>query len=88
MKAVASRASPDARRGASMASARPRGRRPRSRQRRREESRTAASIGDVAQVARKVLLVCAGNRRKEENLVKQTIGFNWGAAGVSTSVRP
>ena len=35
-----------------------------------------------------VTLVCAGNRRKEENLVKQTIGFNWGAAGVSTSVRP
>jgi len=35
-----------------------------------------------------ITLVCAGNRRKEENLVKQTIGFNWGAAGVSTSVRP
>lgn len=33
-----------------------------------------------------VTLVCAGNRRKEENMVKQTIGFNWGAAGVSTSV--
>ncbi|KAF6165193.1 hypothetical protein GIB67_007178 [Kingdonia uniflora] len=31
-------------------------------------------------------LVCAGNRRKEQNMVKQTIGFNWGAAGVSTSV--
>jgi len=31
-------------------------------------------------------LVCAGNRRKEQNLTKQTIGFNWGAAGVSTSV--
>uniref|UniRef100_A0A2P2JNM5 Nitrate reductase n=1 Tax=Rhizophora mucronata TaxID=61149 RepID=A0A2P2JNM5_RHIMU len=33
-----------------------------------------------------VTLVCAGNRRKEQNTVKQTIGFNWGAAGVSTSV--
>jgi nitrate reductase (NAD(P)H) len=33
-----------------------------------------------------VTLVCAGNRRKEENLVKQGIGFNWGAAGVSTSM--
>eukprot|EP00252_Welwitschia_mirabilis_P006426 TRINITY_DN1730_c0_g1_i3.p1 TRINITY_DN1730_c0_g1~~TRINITY_DN1730_c0_g1_i3.p1 ORF type:complete len:889 (-),score=-56.13 TRINITY_DN1730_c0_g1_i3:448-3114(-) len=33
-----------------------------------------------------VTLVCAGNRRKEQNLVKQTIGFNWGAGGVSTSV--
>ncbi|GMP47109.1 hypothetical protein CsSME_00015021 [Camellia sinensis var. sinensis] len=33
-----------------------------------------------------VSLVCAGNRRKEQNMVKKTIGFNWGAAGVSTSV--
>ncbi|KAF7082080.1 hypothetical protein CFC21_085961 [Triticum aestivum] len=31
-------------------------------------------------------LVCAGNRRKEQNMVQQTVGFNWGAAGVSTSV--
>ncbi|KAJ8423440.1 hypothetical protein Cgig2_015584 [Carnegiea gigantea] len=33
-----------------------------------------------------VSLVCAGNRRKEQNMVKQTIGFNWGSAAVSTSV--
>lgn len=33
-----------------------------------------------------VTLVCAGNRRKEQNMVKQTIGFNWGSAAVSTSV--
>ena len=33
-----------------------------------------------------VTLVCAGNRRKEQNMIKQTIGFNWGASGVSTSV--
>lgn len=32
-----------------------------------------------------VTLVCAGNRRKEENMVKKTIGFSWGPAGVSTS---
>eukprot|EP01038_Epipyxis_sp_PR26KG_P005180 gene5180-7207_t len=31
-------------------------------------------------------LVCCGNRRKEQNMIKQTIGFNWGAAGVSTGV--
>ncbi|XP_022990801.1 nitrate reductase [NADH]-like [Cucurbita maxima] len=31
-------------------------------------------------------IVCAGNRRKEQNTVKQTIGFNWGAAVVATSV--
>lgn len=33
-----------------------------------------------------VLLVCAGNRRKEQNMRKQTIGFNWGAAGLSNSM--
>lgn len=33
-----------------------------------------------------VTLVCAGNRRKEQNMVKQAKGFNWGAAGVSTTV--
>jgi len=33
-----------------------------------------------------VTLVCAGNRRKEENMTKQTIGFNWGAAGTSTNM--
>jgi nitrate reductase (NAD(P)H) len=32
-----------------------------------------------------VTLVCAGNRRKEENMVKKSIGFNWGPCGVSTS---
>ncbi|KAK7410572.1 hypothetical protein VNO78_01450 [Psophocarpus tetragonolobus] len=31
-------------------------------------------------------LVCAGNRRKEQNHVKQIIGFNWGAAAISTSL--
>jgi nitrate reductase (NAD(P)H) len=33
-----------------------------------------------------VTLVCAGNRRKEQNMIRQTIGFNWGPSGVSTSV--
>jgi len=33
-----------------------------------------------------VTLVCAGNRRKEENEVMRTIGFNWGAAGCGTSL--
>ncbi|CAG8482950.1 2965_t:CDS:2 [Paraglomus brasilianum] len=33
-----------------------------------------------------VTLVCAGNRRKEQNRVKQSIGFNWGAAAVSTAI--
>lgn len=33
-----------------------------------------------------VTLVCAGNRRREENMVKKTIGFSWGACAVSTNV--
>ncbi|CAI9114666.1 OLC1v1015438C1 [Oldenlandia corymbosa var. corymbosa] len=33
-----------------------------------------------------VTLVCAGNRRKEQNMTKQSIGFNWGAAAISTSI--
>ncbi|KAG1730636.1 hypothetical protein EDD22DRAFT_982614 [Suillus occidentalis] len=33
-----------------------------------------------------VTLVCAGNRRKEQNIVRKTLGFNWGAAGVSTAL--
>jgi len=33
-----------------------------------------------------VTLVCAGNRRKEENMVKQSIGFNWGPSAVSTAI--
>ncbi|XP_020678898.1 nitrate reductase [NAD(P)H] [Dendrobium catenatum] len=33
-----------------------------------------------------VTLVCAGNRRKEQNMLRQTIGFNWGPAAISTSL--
>ncbi|TYZ62759.1 hypothetical protein PybrP1_004158 [[Pythium] brassicae (nom. inval.)] len=33
-----------------------------------------------------VLLVCAGNRRKEQNMIKKSIGFNWGAGAASTAV--
>ncbi|CAM0885067.1 unnamed protein product [Alopecurus aequalis] len=33
-----------------------------------------------------VTLVCSANRRKELNMVQQTVGFNWGPAAVSTSV--
>lgn len=32
-----------------------------------------------------VTLTCAGNRRKEQNLVKKSVGFNWGASGLSNS---
>ncbi|KAK3159223.1 hypothetical protein QOZ80_2AG0147400 [Eleusine coracana subsp. coracana] len=33
-----------------------------------------------------VTLVCAGNRRKEQNMVRQSVGFNWGPGAISTSV--
>ncbi|KAJ1484527.1 NAD(P)H-nitrate reductase [Baffinella frigidus] len=32
-----------------------------------------------------VTVTCAGNRRKEQNMTKQTVGFNWGPAGTSCS---
>ncbi|KAL2153099.1 hypothetical protein VTH82DRAFT_4254 [Thermothelomyces myriococcoides] len=38
------------------------------------------------QVTYPVTLVCAGNRRKEQNLVRKTKGFSWGAAGLSTAL--
>eukprot|EP01036_Dinobryon_divergens_P027779 gene27779-36606_t len=47
------------------------------------------SMADILSLPRyslPVTLVCCGNRRKEQNLIKQTIGFNWGAAGVSTGI--
>lgn len=43
-------------------------------------------VRDFRPIEIPVSLVCAGNRRKEQNMVRQTIGFNWGAAGISTSV--
>ena len=33
-----------------------------------------------------VTLVCAGNRRKEQNVVKKSLGFSWGPAGLSTAL--
>ncbi|KAF8470662.1 hypothetical protein BDZ91DRAFT_840974 [Kalaharituber pfeilii] len=33
-----------------------------------------------------VTLVCAGNRRKEQNVVRKSQGFSWGPAGTSTSL--
>ncbi|KAF8971644.1 hypothetical protein BGZ46_010243 [Entomortierella lignicola] len=33
-----------------------------------------------------ITLVCAGNRRKEQNMHKQSIGFNWGPGAVSTAI--
>ncbi|CAE7742023.1 NITA [Symbiodinium sp. CCMP2592] len=33
-----------------------------------------------------VTFICAGNRRKEQNLTKKTVGFDWGAGAVGNSV--
>lgn len=33
-----------------------------------------------------VTLVCAGNRRKEQNIAQPSLGFSWGAAGLSTAL--
>ncbi len=33
-----------------------------------------------------VTLVCSANRRKEQNTIRQTVGFNWGPCAAATSV--
>ncbi|RCI06781.1 hypothetical protein CU098_011875 [Rhizopus stolonifer] len=32
-----------------------------------------------------VTICCAGNRRKEQNMIRPSIGFSWGSAGVGTA---
>ena len=43
-------------------------------------------MSEYKQITVPVTLVCAGNRRKEQNAVKKSKGFSWGPAGVSTSL--
>ena len=43
-------------------------------------------MSDYEQVTCPVTLVCAGNRRKEQNMVRKSKGFSWGAAGLSTAL--
>lgn len=43
-------------------------------------------IEDYVQQTYPITLVCAGNRRKEQNMVRKTKGFSWGAAGLSTAL--
>ncbi|KAI0675969.1 hypothetical protein C8Q78DRAFT_360877 [Trametes maxima] len=42
--------------------------------------------GDFKIIEIPVTLGCDGNRRREVNMVKRTVGFNWTASGVSTAV--
>ena len=43
-------------------------------------------IAEYKQITMPITLVCAGNRRKEQNMVKKSKGFSWGPAGVSTAL--
>ncbi|EPS36319.1 hypothetical protein H072_10187 [Dactylellina haptotyla CBS 200.50] len=43
-------------------------------------------LEEFEQVTVPITMVCAGNRRKEQNMVRKTKGFSWGAAGVSTAL--
>lgn len=43
-------------------------------------------LSDYENVTYPITLVCAGNRRKEQNVVRKTKGFSWGPAGVSTAL--
>nr|AAT72293.1 nitrate reductase [Dunaliella viridis] len=50
----------------------------------RPMSLTMDEIVSMPSVTIPVTMVCAGNRRKEENMLKKSIGFNWGPCAVST----
>ena len=43
-----------------------------------------ANMGPTREIP--VTVACAGNRRKEQNMIRRTIGFNWGPCAVATSV--
>jgi nitrate reductase (NAD(P)H) len=43
-------------------------------------------LNEFEQITLPITLVCAGNRRKEQNIIEKSKGFSWGAAGVSTAL--
>lgn len=43
-------------------------------------------LQEFDQITAPVTLVCAGNRRKEQNIARKSKGFSWGAAGLSTAL--
>ncbi|ETN43344.1 uncharacterized protein HMPREF1541_02503 [Cyphellophora europaea CBS 101466] len=43
-------------------------------------------MNEYEQITCPITLVCAGNRRKEQNMVRKSKGFSWGAAGLSTAL--
>ncbi|KAI5792524.1 nitrate reductase [Peziza echinospora] len=48
--------------------------------------RDICSAANFPQYTLPITLVCAGNRRKEQNVVRKSQGFSWGPAGLSTSL--
>ena len=51
----------------------------------RPMSLTMDEIIQFESVTVPVTVTCAGNRRKEENTIKKSIGFNWGPTATSCS---
>jgi len=47
---------------------------------------TMAELVSLPKISVPVTLNCAGNRRKEQNLIQKGIGFHWGCAAASTVV--
>ncbi|KAL5116148.1 hypothetical protein ACEQ8H_005924 [Pleosporales sp. CAS-2024a] len=43
-------------------------------------------LAEYENVTYPITLVCAGNRRKEQNVVRKSNGFSWGPAGLSTAL--
>jgi nitrate reductase (NAD(P)H) len=43
-------------------------------------------LDEYENVTYPITLVCAGNRRKEQNMVRKSKGFSWGPAGISTAL--
>ncbi|KAL5342397.1 nitrate reductase [NADPH] [Aspergillus crustosus] len=43
-------------------------------------------LQEYDQITAPITLVCAGNRRKEQNTVRKSKGFSWGPAGLSTAL--
>ncbi|KAF9153962.1 hypothetical protein BG015_002221 [Linnemannia schmuckeri] len=47
---------------------------------------TMDEIAALPSIELPVTLACSGNRRKEQNMIAKTVGFDWGPGAVSTSV--
>merc|ERR1719327_1265218 len=47
---------------------------------------TMAELVKLPSITVPVTLNCAGNRRKEQNMIQKGIGFNWGCAAASTAL--